>query len=146
VVASRRISVRRSPIHGRGVFALTRIAAGEFILDYAGERIDAEEAARRYQDSEEGHTFFFDIGDGWIIDGGSGGNASRWINHACEPNVVAEVDGDTVSILAARDIEPGEELLLDYQLVIDEGYSDEELSWYACACGLPGCRQTMLSA
>jgi SET domain-containing protein len=145
-VASRRITVRRSSIHGRGVFAAKRLSEGEVLLDYAGERIDADEAARRHQNSAEGHTFFFDLGNGWIIDGGSGGNASRWINHACEPNVIAEIDGDTVTIVAARDIEVGEELLLDYQLVIDDGYSDEELAWYACACGLPSCRQTMLSA
>jgi hypothetical protein len=32
----RRFAVRSSPIHGRGVFALTRIAAGEPIIEYKG--------------------------------------------------------------------------------------------------------------
>lgn len=141
-----RFSVRRSPIHGRGVFATAPIAAGDFVVEYAGELIDSEEAADRYQSSAAGHTFFFAIDDELVIDGGSNGNSARWINHSCEPNVVAEIDGDRVFIYAGRDIEPGEELLLEYQLVVDEEASDEERADYACRCGAGSCRQTMLSA
>jgi hypothetical protein len=32
----RRFTVRTSPVHGRGVFAVTRICAGETILEYKG--------------------------------------------------------------------------------------------------------------
>jgi len=44
----RRISVRRSPIHGLGVFALKKIRKGERIIEYTGERISHREADRRY--------------------------------------------------------------------------------------------------
>ncbi len=36
--ASRRIQVRRSGVHGKGVFALQRIAEGETIIEYVGEQ------------------------------------------------------------------------------------------------------------
>ena len=44
----RRIQVRRSGVHGRGVFAEVAIAQGEIILEYAGEVIDWDEALRRH--------------------------------------------------------------------------------------------------
>ena len=139
--------MRRSTIHGRGVFARAPIAAGEPILDYRGEVIGWPEANRRYQQStaEHGHTFFFDLGDGQVIDGGRGGNSARWINHGCEPNCEAIVDGGRVVIHALHDIAEGEELLLDYQLQLDVGVEDEARASYSCSCGAASCRSTMLA-
>jgi SET domain-containing protein len=83
----RRIAVRHSPIHGRGVFAAATISVGDLILEYR-EIISAKEAQRRYERSaaEDGHTFFFGLDDGRMIDGAQGGNSARWINHSCAPN------------------------------------------------------------
>ncbi len=39
--------VRKSPIHGMGVFASRRIRKGTRIIEYIGERIDKEESNRR---------------------------------------------------------------------------------------------------
>ena len=73
-----------------------------------------------------------------------GGNAARWINHACEPNCQAdEVDG-RVFISALADLSPGEELFYDYGLVIDERYTPKLKKQYECRCGSPRCRGTML--
>ena len=53
------------------------------------------------------HTFFFHIDDKHVIDGNDGGNAAKWINHACGPNCEAdETDDGRVFIKALRDIEP----------------------------------------
>jgi SET domain-containing protein len=144
--AEQRVTVRRSRIHGRGVFAREALRAGDVVDHYAGEVIDWDEANRRYQDSavESGHTFFFDIGDDLVIDGGSGGNSTRWINHGCSPNVEATVEGRTVVIAALQDIAEGEELLLDYQLVL-ETEDDEDRASYACRCGAATCRASMLA-
>jgi succinyl-CoA synthetase alpha subunit len=46
--AGRRIQVRRSGVHGRGVFALQDIAEGEPIIEYVGEIITWKEALRRH--------------------------------------------------------------------------------------------------
>jgi SET domain-containing protein len=144
----RPLVVRDSAIHGRGAFAAADLAAGDLISVYSGQLIDWPEATRRYQDLDvpAGHTFFFDLGDGHVIDGGRGGNAARWINHGCEPNCEAAVEGRTVEILAARDIVKGEELLLDYQLELDPTATAAERKAYACRCGAASCRGTMLAA
>ena len=44
--------VRQSHIHGRGVFAARRIRKGTRIVEYTGERIDNDEADRRYDDTQ----------------------------------------------------------------------------------------------
>jgi len=134
--------VRQSDIHGRGVFARVALAAGEELIDYHGEVITWQEASRRYEsgDQDYGHTFFFDIDDGLVIDGGVNGNESRWINHSCEPNCEFVQQGRRVFVRALRDIAGGEELLLDYRLELDE--SDEH-GHYACRCGAQSCRRTM---
>ncbi len=143
----RRIQVRRSGVHGKGVFALRPIAGGETILEYKGEVITWEEALRRHphDPSNPDHTFYFHIDDAHVIDGGHGGNASRWINHACEPNCEAEEDEGRVFIKALRDLQPGEELFFDYGLVIDERYTPALKKRFACRCGHAECRGTMLA-
>jgi SET domain-containing protein len=116
-------------------------------MDYRGAVMRWSEATRRYQHStaEDGHTFFFDLGDGLVIDGGQGGNSSRWINHGCDPNCEAVVEGRKVVIRAVRDLAAGDELLLDYQLQLDADAGDDEKAPYGCRCGAPGCRSTMLA-
>ena len=143
----RRIQVRRSGIHGKGVFALRPIAAGETIIEYTGEVITWKEALRRHphDPSDPNHTFYFHIDDGRVIDAKHGGNASRWINHACEPNCESDEDEGRVFIKALRPIRAGEELFYDYRLTLDERYTPSLKKQYACRCGSPRCRGTKLA-
>jgi uncharacterized protein len=144
----RRIQVRRSGVHGRGVFALKPIARGETIIEYTGEVITWKEALRRHphDPSDPNHTFYFHIDDGRVIDAKVGGNAARWINHACEPNCEAdETDKGRVFIKALRALRPGEELFYDYGLIIDEPYTPKLKKQFECRCGSPRCRRTMLA-
>ncbi len=143
----RRIQVRRSGVHGKGVFALQPIARGEVVIEYKGEVISWPEALRRHphDPSDPNHTFYFHIDDKHVIDAKVGGNAARWINHACQPNCEAdEVDG-RVFIKALRAIRPGEELFYDYGLVIDERYTPKLKKQFECRCGSKACRGTMLA-
>jgi len=89
VFAMRRIVVRRSPVHVRGVFALTNLPSGELLLEYKGEVTSWRIASRRYQrnGAEDGHTFFFGLDGGQVIDGAR--NSARWLNHRREPNCEA---------------------------------------------------------
>ena len=145
--AARRIQVRRSGVHGRGVYAVAPLAAGEVLIEYTGERISWDEAMDRHphDPSNPNHTFYFHIEDGRVIDALYGGNSSRWINHSCEPNCEADEVNGRVFIKALRDIFPGEELFYDYGLVIDERYTPKLKKEFACHCGSPHCRGTMLS-
>jgi hypothetical protein len=143
-----RLQTRRSGVHGKGVFALCDLRADERLIEYVGEIITWEEALNRHphDPTNPNHTFYFHIDDGRVIDAKHGGNSSRWINHSCEPNCEADqTDDGRVFIKALRDIAPGEELFYDYGLIIDEPYTKKLKAEYACWCGAPSCRGTMLS-
>jgi SET domain-containing protein len=147
VAAAPYFVVRHSPIHGNGVFAARKIPAETCIIEYEGERISAEEAAERGSSNPENpfHTFFFSLEDGRLIDGGSHGNESRWINHSCEPNCEAREEDGRVFIYALRDIRRGEELNYDYGLVVEERHTPKLKQAYGCRCGAASCRGTMLA-
>ena len=143
----RRIQVRRSGVHGKGVFALRPIAAGERVIEYTGERIGWKKALRRHphDPSDPHHTFYFSLDSGKVIDANVGGNAARWINHACKPNCEADEADGRVFIHALRDLKPGEELFYDYGLVLDGRQTKKVKRQYACHCGAKRCRGTMLA-
>ncbi|PWW46891.1 SET domain-containing protein [Melaminivora alkalimesophila] len=145
--AGRRIQVRRSGVHGKGVFALRPIAEGEVIVEYTGERISWPEAQRRHphDPDQPNHTFYFHVDDDLVIDAKFGGNSSRWINHSCEPNCWADERDGRIFITALRDIEAGEELNYDYGLVLEERYTRKLKAEYACHCGSATCRGTLLA-
>ena len=136
-------------MHGKGVFALQGMAAGTRLIEYTGERITWPEALRRHphDPADPHHTFYFSLDDGsHVIDAKVGGNASRWINHACDPNCETdETAQGRVYVQALRELQPGEELFYDYGLVIDERYTAKLKREYACRCGSPNCRGTMLA-
>jgi uncharacterized protein len=139
--------VRRSDIHGNGVFARRTIEAGEKIVEYTGERITADESAERAEKSggPVNHTFFFSLADGNVIDGGSGGNDARYINHACEPNCEAYEEDGQVFIYALQEIDKGEELNYNYALIYEERHTAAVKKLFECRCGAPSCTGTMLA-
>ncbi|MFL9966308.1 SET domain-containing protein-lysine N-methyltransferase [Paraburkholderia sediminicola] len=139
----RRITARRSSVHGKGLFALQAIAAGERLIEYRGEVTSWRLAAAR-QRSDVGHTFVFGLSDGRVIDGSRGGNSARFLNHACTPNCEAIEVGDRVFIHAIATIKPGEELFIDYGLEVDGELTDDIRTQYLCHCGASACRQSML--
>lgn len=141
------VKVRHSQVHGNGVFATRKIAAGARIIEYQGKRISEKQAEKRFgQDPDNPHhTFFFSLEGGKLIDGGDEGNDARWINHSCEPNCEAQEEKGRVYIHALRDITRGEELNYDYGLVIDGKMSKALKKAYECRCGSESCRGTMLA-
>jgi SET domain-containing protein len=143
----RRIQVRKSGVHGKGVFAARDIAKGEVLIEYVGERITWPQALDRHPHDplQPDHTFYFSLDDGDVIDANVGGNAARWINHACTTNCIADEVDNRIFIKARRHIKAGEELFYDYGLVIDERYTPALKKRFECRCGTRGCRGTMLS-
>lgn len=140
--------VRESGIHGNGVFARRRIAAGDPIIEYRGERIHWPEALERaaQRGGPLNHTFFFTLADGRVIDGGRRGNEARYINHSCEPNCEAmEHEDGRVWIYALRDIARGEELHYNYALIYDGRHTAAVKRAFACHCGAPSCSGVMLA-
>jgi SET domain-containing protein len=142
----RRISVRNSPIHGRGVFALKRIPKGTRIIEYKGMLITDKEADRRYSriQAHSPHTMLLSVDDGLVIDATRKGNSARWINHSCAPNCEIEEERHRIFIESRRDISAGEELTYDYNLQIGEKHTKTAKREHACFCGSRRCRGTML--
>jgi hypothetical protein len=140
------IEVRHSPVHGYGVFALRRIRKGTTVIEYLGDRITHAEADERYADKDEkdNHTFLFTLNSKIVIDAGRNGNEARFINHGCEPNCESGILAKRVFIDAIRTIQPGEELVYDYQITRDPDDPDDVDEIFACRCGAPGCRGSML--
>jgi SET domain-containing protein len=151
---SRNILVRRSPIHGNGVFAATDLPAGKSLIEYRGKLLTHAVADDRYSDNvETGHTFLFILNDHYVIDANVDGNSARWINHSCAPNcepVLQEAeDGnpkkDRLFIETKRPVKAGEELTYDYGIELDQRYTRRLRELWACRCGSANCTGTMLA-
>ena len=138
--------VRRSKIHGTGVFAARDIRKGARICEYLGDRISHAEADRRYEEKadDDNHTFLFTVDEKIVIDGGVGGNDARYINHSCDPNCETVIDDRRVFVEAIRAIPKGTELGYDYLIERDDSDPSDIDAIWACRCGAKTCRGTML--
>jgi hypothetical protein len=126
--------VRPSRIHSVGVYTSKPIRKGTRVVEYAGERITAEEADRRYDGASR--TYLYGLDDGKTVIDGEGLGA--YLNHSCDPNCEIDEIKGRVWLFAIRDIAAGEELVWDYNL-----YDDDDPA--PCHCGSPKCRGTMYS-
>ncbi|HEU4626652.1 MAG TPA: SET domain-containing protein-lysine N-methyltransferase [Steroidobacteraceae bacterium] len=138
--------VRKSGVHGYGGFAKRDLKKGTRITEYLGDRISHKEADRRYEDHDENdnHTFLFIVDKRTVIDAGVGGNNARFINHQCDPNCESTIEKGRVWIETIRDVKKGEELGYDYQIGREKDDPENVDEIYACRCGSPKCRGTML--
>lgn len=139
------IKIQHSPIHGTGVFAAQDLAPGQHIGTYDGTRYTARQAARR--DWDHDLTYVFGLSDGSVIDASEGGNATRHLNHSCEPNCEAQEETGPrgrlqIVFYALQAVPEGAELFIDYALQVDELASDAA---FRCGCGSRRCRGTMLA-
>lgn len=131
---------RGSVIHGLGVYATQDIPKGTKVIEYIGELIDKEESEKRAwkqhakaEESGDAAVYIFTLDKKWDIDGNVPWNTARLINHSCDPNCEAWVEGKRIFIYSLRDIKAGEELGFDYGFDI-ECYED-----HPCLCGSDKC-------
>ncbi len=139
--------VRTSKIQGKGAFALRNIRKGTRLIEYLGQRISWRTADKRYDDEKMGrhHTFLFTVDDKVVIDAAVNGNDARFLNHSCDGNCEAITERKRIFIEARRSIKAGEELLYDYQYERTEDHTEEDEKFYACRCGSPKCRGSILA-
>ncbi|NBO65836.1 MAG: SET domain-containing protein-lysine N-methyltransferase [Acidobacteria bacterium] len=109
------LTVKLSPIDGRGCFTTSHFPKGRKIAEYVGERISRREIARRLRGKRRIHICAID---------------TYW---ACQPNCTIRIISGHILFFALRDIDPGEELLVDYEVSY---HSDRK----TCRCGSPRCR------
>ena len=112
---------------GLGCFATKLIRRGAYIATYRGRRISNEEAERREQ---QGARYMFELDKRWTIDGSPRWNLARYINHSCWPNAKPVTRKGRITIVATRDITPGEEINYNY----GKEYFDFFLRTGGCRC------------
>lgn len=126
------IQRRRSKIAGWGVYATQAINKNKRIVTYDGEKISNKECLRRERKyTPRGEIWCFTLNRLYVRDAAVGGNVARFINHSCKPNCYTTVIGDTIWIIAARNIRKGEELTYNY--------NTEGTAGIPCRCR-PGCK------
>jgi uncharacterized protein len=130
-----RVRVGPSRIAGQGLFAEQAIKQGTKIIRYIGQKITQEESDRRLA---AGNAYIIGLDEHYAIDGETPKNTARFINHSCAPNCHTEQFGQTIWVVAIRDIEAGEELTFNY------GYAVTDEPAEPCHCGAPQCCGSIL--
>jgi SET domain-containing protein len=122
-----------SLINRLGCFSERVILEDTFIVEYKGDIISAEDAYKRESDPSRPGIYTFWINDNIVIDGLENGNIAKYINHSCDPNCYYNFEGNRVLIFALKDINPDEELTIDYCY-------DSAGEKVTCLCGSEKCR------
>jgi SET domain-containing protein len=118
------VMIRPSSIHGNGVFALRKIPKGcremfsegqEEFIPIERSEIDAlPEHSRKLVETY----CLFDDTHYWVPEYGfKVMDVSVYLNHSDTPNIISVNDGEFFETL--RDIEEGEELLIDYGTLVE---------------------------
>ena len=128
------IEVKPSDIDGKGCFATVFFPKGRKIAELTGERIARVEAARRMRGRRRLRICAID--SYWGIDASVGGNGTQYVNHSCRPNSFMRIMYGHIIFFALRDIQPGEEITLDY---VESYHSNDK----RCHCDSPSCRGTI---
>jgi len=95
---NKKIEVKASPIHGKGLYADQRITKGSHIGDYEGPVATKDS------------TYVLWVGEVGEEVGVLGQNELKYLNHRSKPN--AEFDG--VSLFAIKNITKGSEITIHY--------------------------------
>ncbi len=120
-------SVQVSPIHGVGLYSKHAFSEGEDIYKIEGSRVTADYDANFC----EGPNW---IGLGWhewLIP--EHANPIMFTNHACLPNAIIS---DGLTVIALRDINIGDEIVVDYST------TEVDPFWrMLCSCRAATCRK-----
>lgn len=123
---------------GVGVICSESIPRGAFVVEYIGEVLLAEDADernnKRYQ-AELRTKSYWEGQMGVVIDAINCGNASRFMNHSCDPNCIMFdynwANTSRLGIFALRDIPALQELTFTYR--------ERSRTQFECRCGKPMC-------
>uniref|UniRef100_A0A8C9YC81 Euchromatic histone-lysine N-methyltransferase 1a n=1 Tax=Sander lucioperca TaxID=283035 RepID=A0A8C9YC81_SANLU len=140
-----RLQLFRTQKMGWGVRTMQDIPQGTFICEYVGEIVTDAEADKRENDS---FLFTLDnkVGDAHCIDARLFGNIGRFINHLCEPNLLAvrvftmhqDLRFPRIAFFSSRPIKAGDQIGFDY----GDHYWRVKSKYFSCQCGSLKCRHS----
>ena len=142
--------VKRSKVHGTGIFATKGISKGTRIIQYIGDKVLKSEGDRRsaqriknyLNSTKTGSVYIFELNKKFDIDGNVKKNKARFINHSCDPNCEVDIDNNEIWISSIKNIKKGTELSYDYGYEFDkEDYKD-----HICNCGSKNCIGYIISS
>lgn len=113
---------------GHGVWAVDPIPRGQVVAVFGGEVVTAEQLSSLTSDQRR---ITLQIEDEAYLMTSREGPAD-WINHSCHPNTGFR---GPVTLVALRDIRPGEEITFDYAMCDGSPYDE-----FDCRCGSILCR------
>lgn len=128
---SQKTFVKESPIEGKGLFALENIEKDEIIAIRGGYITTFDEVVRL---NKEIGDYSLKISDELFLGVKTKDEIEDYavfINHSCEPNVGMS---GRLAFVAMRAIYAGEELCIDYAMIIDYQYRLD------CKCDIKHCR------
>ena len=130
----KKMRVQQTKSKGAGLFAMERLEKDDFVVEYVGQVVSEEDAQKRTS------MYMVKMKGGLVIDANVKGNKARFINHSCDPNLVAiqwSIQGhQRLGLFARKKIEKHEEMTFDYKF---ESFGEAT----SCACGSTNCRGTM---
>ena len=130
-----RLDLKKSGIHGWGVYAGEAIPAKRKVIEYTGEKISRKETKRR-SEIQDKQIYLFTLDSYWTLDGAVGGSGAEYINHSCDPNLYTWIYRGHILYMSARPIKKGEELTVDYHF-------SKDIEEVPCKCGAAKCRGTI---
>ncbi len=143
-------AVKKSKVHGNGVFATREIPKGTKIIEYVGDIVTKSEGDRRsgrrikkYLNSKKtGSVYIFELNKTHDVDGFVKRNKAKYINHSCNPNCEVDVINNEIWISSTKNIKLGAELTYDYGYAFDsDDYKD-----HLCKCGSKDCIGFIISS
>lgn len=125
------VEVGKSKIHGKGLYALSKIPSRRKIGSLAGEIISKKAAREKAKLNES--ISIVELWNGKALDASMVNNELRYINHSCQPNTFMRTLGNHVEFYALRSIKPNEELTCNYGATHHNGKKE-------CRCGASNCK------
>lgn len=129
---SPKTAIRKSFVHGYGLFAIKPIKKGEIVV-IKGGHIFNERILKKVKDKIS--EAYFQIEDDFVIGPLKKSEVKKnklYINHSCDPNI--GIRGQ-ITLIAMRNIKAGEELTYDWAMEDPGGWKMK------CNCGAKNCRK-----
>jgi hypothetical protein len=120
------VEIKKSKIHGKGIFAKKDLKKGEIVLRWHPIKLTPEETKNLIEKQKE-HTISNKEGYYWMQP------PEKYMNHSCDPNT--DMNTDDFYDIAIKDIKKGEEITSHYPNPLGK----EE----KCGCGSKKCKGEM---